>query len=74
MDFYVNNEDMEELIEDYKNELSMEEPEKLQEQQQKAIMEEISSEEEVGREDDPQNLWKMGSGAKFCGMISLIKQ
>lgn len=56
MDFYVNNEDMEELIEDYKNELSMEEPEKLQEQQQKAIMEEISSEEEVGREDDPQNL------------------
>jgi len=47
----VNNEDVEELLEDHKDELSTEELEQLQKQLQKVIEEEMSSEEEKGRED-----------------------
>lgn len=43
---------MEELVEDHKNELSTKELEQLQgQQQQKVIVEEMSSEEVVGRDD-----------------------
>jgi len=49
----VNNEDVEELLEDHKDELSTEVREQLQTQLQKAILQEISSEEEEGREDFP---------------------
>lgn len=56
MGLEVNNEDVEELVEDHKNELSTEELEQLQEQQQKAIVEEMSSEEEIVREDVPCSL------------------
>ena len=54
MGLEVNNEDVEELLEDHKDELSMEELEQLQKQLQKAIVEEMSSEE--GREDVPTSL------------------
>ena len=52
----VNNEDVEESLEDHKDDLSTEELEHLQRQLQKAIVEEISSEEEEGREDVPTSL------------------
>jgi len=52
----VNNEDEEELLEDHKDELSTEKLEQLQKQLQKAIVEEMSSEEDEGREDDPTSL------------------
>jgi len=52
----VNNEDVEELLEDHKGELSTEELEQLQKQLQKAIVEEIFSEEEEGMEDVPTTL------------------
>jgi len=51
MGFEVNNEDAEELLEDHKDELTTEELEQIQKQLQKAIVEEMSSEEEEGRED-----------------------
>jgi len=47
---------VEELLEDHKDELSTEELEHLQKQLQKAIVEEMSSEEEEGREDVPTSL------------------
>ena len=56
MGLEVNNEDVEELLEDHKDELSMEELEQLQKQLQKAIVEEMSSEEEEGRDDVPTSL------------------
>lgn len=56
MGLEVNNEDVEELLEDHKDELSTEELEQLQKQLQKAIVEEMSSEEEEGREDVPTSL------------------
>ena len=46
MGLEVNNEDVGELLEDHKDELSTEELEQLQKQLQKAIVEEMSSEEE----------------------------
>jgi len=56
MGLEVNNEDVEELLEDHKDELSTEELERLQKQLQKATVEEISSEEEEEREDVPTSL------------------
>jgi len=53
MGLEVNNEDVEELLEDHKDESGMEELEQLQKQLQKAIVWEIPSEEEEGREDVP---------------------
>jgi len=47
----INNEYVKELLEDHKDELSTEELEQLQKQLQKATVEEMSSEEEEGRED-----------------------
>ena len=55
MGLEVNIEDVDELLEDHKDELSTEELE-LQKQLQKAIVEEISSEDEDGREDVPTSL------------------
>ena len=52
----INSEDVEELVKDHKNEISLEKQEQLQEQQQKMIVEEMSSEEEEGREDVPSSL------------------
>jgi len=52
----VNNEDVEELLEDHKDELSTEELEQLQKQLQNAIVEEMSAEEEEGKEDVPTSL------------------
>jgi len=49
MGLEVNSEDVEELLEDHKDELSTEELEQLQKQLQKVIVEEMSSEEEEGR-------------------------
>ncbi|KDR13622.1 hypothetical protein L798_12458 [Zootermopsis nevadensis] len=49
MDLEVNIEDVEELLEDHKDELSTEELEQLQKQLQRAIVKEMSSEEEEGR-------------------------
>jgi len=54
MGLEVNNKDVEELLEDHKDELSTEELQQLQKQLQKAIVEEMSSEE--GREDVPTSL------------------
>ncbi|XP_050724716.1 tigger transposable element-derived protein 1-like isoform X2 [Eriocheir sinensis] len=56
MGLEVNREDVEELLEGHKNELSVEEMEQLQKHQQEAILEEMSSEEEEGREDVPSSL------------------
>ena len=56
MGLEVNNEDVEELLEDDKDELSTEELEQLQKQLQKAMVEEMSWEEEEGREDVPTAL------------------
>ena len=72
MGLEVNNEDVEELLEDHKDELSTEELEQLQKQLQKVTVQEISSEEEEGCSYffDPRNLCKMGRGAKFRGTIS----
>ena len=56
MSLEVNNEYVEELVEYHKNELSTEELEQLQEQQQKVIVEEMYSEEELGKEDVPSSL------------------
>jgi hypothetical protein len=42
---------VEELLEDHNHELSTEELKQLQEQQQKSIVEEMSSDEEVGSKD-----------------------
>ena len=53
MGLEVNNEDVEELQEDHKDESGTEELEQLQKQLQKAIVWEIPSEEEEGREDVP---------------------
>jgi len=52
----VNNEDVEEILEDHKDELSTEELEQLQKQLQKTIVEEMSLDEEEGREDVPTSL------------------
>ena len=46
-----NNEDVEELLEDHKDELNTQELEQLQMQLQKAIVEEMSSEKEEGRKE-----------------------
>jgi len=56
MGLEINNEDMEALLDDHKDALNMEELEQLQKQLQKAIVEEMSSEEEEGREDVPTSL------------------
>jgi len=56
MGLEVNNADVEELLEEHTEELSTEELEQLQKQLQKAIVEEMSSEEEEGREDIPTSL------------------
>jgi len=56
MGLEVNNEDVEELLEDHKDELSMEELEQLQKQLQKAIVKEMSSEEEERRGNIPTSL------------------
>lgn len=55
MSLEVNNEDVRELVEDLKNELSTE-LKQHQEQPRKAIEEEISSEKEIGMEDVPISL------------------
>lgn len=55
MSLEVYNEDLE-LVEDDKNELGTEDLEQFQEQQQKAIVKEMFSEEDVGREDAPSCL------------------
>jgi hypothetical protein len=47
---------VEELLEDHKDELSTEELEQLQKQLQKAIVKEMSSEEDEGREEVPNSL------------------
>jgi hypothetical protein len=51
MDMEINSEDMEELLENHKHKLSTEELKQLQEQQQKSIVEEMSSDEEEGSKD-----------------------
>ena len=73
----VNNEDVEELLEDHKDELSMEELEQLQKQLQKATVEEMSSEE--GREDVPTSLIreicaKWGEVQSFVERYHPVKQ
>ena len=52
----VNIEDVEELLEDHKDELSVEELEQLKKLLQKTIVEEMSSQGEEGREDVPTSL------------------
>ena len=73
MGLEINNEDMEALLDDHKDALNMEELEQLQKQLQKAIVEEMSSEEEVGRKegrkDVPTSLIREIC-AKFRGTIS----
>lgn len=56
MDVEVNRGDMGMLLEDHNNELSIEKHEKLKNQHQKAIVEEMSLEEEDGRADVPSFL------------------
>jgi hypothetical protein len=56
MGLEINNEDVEELLEGHKNELSTEELKQLQEQQQKTIVEEMSSDEEEGSKDVSSSL------------------
>ena len=70
---------MEELLEDHKDELSTEELEQLQKQLQKAIVEEMSSEEEEGREDVPTSLIreicaKWGEVQSFVARYHPVKQ
>ena len=70
MGLEVNNEDTAELLEDHKDELRTEELEQLQKQLQKAIVEQLSSEEDEGREDVPTSLIrdicvKWGEGQSF---------
>lgn len=55
MSLDVYNEDMD-LVEDYKNELGTEQLEQFQEQQKKAIVKEMYSEEDVGKENVPSCL------------------
>ena len=79
MGLEVNSEDVEELLEDHKDELSMEELEQLQKQLQKAIVEEMSSEEEEGRDDVPTSLIreicaKWGEVQSLWNNITPIKQ
>jgi hypothetical protein len=54
--FEGNIEDVEELLEDHKDELSTEELEHLQKQLQKVTVKKMSSEEEDGREYVPKSL------------------
>jgi hypothetical protein len=56
MGLEINNEYVEELLEDHKNELSSEKLKQLQEQQQKTIVEEMSSDKEEGSKDVSSSL------------------
>lgn len=73
MGLEINNEDMEELLEYHKYELSMDELEQLQKQQPKAFVEEKSSEEEEGREDVPSPLIQEIC-AKWCEVQSFVER
>ena len=73
MGLEVNNEDVEELLEDHRDELSTEELAQLQKQLQKAIVEEISSEEEEGREDVPASLIREIC-AKWGEVLSFVER
>lgn len=53
MGLEVSDDDIEELVEEHSTELSTEELKLLQKEQQKRVLQEMSSEEEEGREDVP---------------------